>query len=778
MAQHSQIRKIAFAGDYVPRQCGIATFTHDLCEAIAAQYADADCFVVAVKDTPEPQAFPREVRFEIEEQDLEGYFRAADFVNFSNADVICLQHEYGIFGGPAGGHILALLRHLRVPIITTLHTVLREPNHDQYRVLKQIAELSARLVVMSERGKDFLKEIYGVPERKIDLIPHGIPDMPFVDPNFYKDQFGVEGKAVVLTFGLLSPNKGIEHVLSALPEVIRTHPNFVFIVLGATHPAQVREHGERYRRKLERMAEHLGIKEHVIFYNRFVELSELRAFLGAADLYVTPYLNAAQITSGALAYAFGCGKAVISTPYWHAEELLADGRGVLVPFADSAAIAREILGLWEDEARRHAMRKKAYLLGREMTWSHVAHLYMTCFQQARHVHENGPIRLPAIRTLAEQDAELPDFRLDHLLRMTDSTGVFQHACYTIPNLTEGYCTDDNARALLLTVLLEDLGLDSPQVERAATRYAAFLNAAFDPARRRFRNFMGFDRRWTEEVGSEDCHGRALWALGACVGRSRRRAFPTWAAQMFDRALPIVMEMTAPRAWAFTLLGIHEYLQRLSGDRLANQVRETLTCRLLDLYERSATDAWHWFEPVLSYDNARLAHALILCGRACGMVRASEVGLQVLRWLMTQQRAPQGHFRPVGSNGFYHKGEDRAQFDQQAVDAHATLAACLEAYQATEDLAWLKAARLVFDWFLGRNDLGLELYDAGTGGCSDGLQEDRLNQNQGAESTLAFLLSLAELKLLERSRAAFPNFPDNGEGRPFVTAQTTGAPHAG
>jgi glycosyltransferase involved in cell wall biosynthesis len=764
------IRKLAFIGDYVPRQCGIATFTHDLREAVAGQHAHTDCSVIAVKETADACPFPPEVRFEIEEQELEGYFRAADFLNFSNADLVCLQHEYGIFGGPAGSHILALLRNLHIPVVSTLHTILREPNHDQYRVLKQVAALSARVVVMSERGKRFLKDIYGVPERKIDLIAHGIPDMPFVDPNFYKDKFGVEGKALLLTFGLLSPNKGIEHVLKALPDVIRVYPNFVYIVLGATHPNLLREQGERYRCKLERMTEELGLKDHVIFCNRFVELAELTTFLGAADIYITPYLNPAQSTSGALAYAFGCGKAVISTPYWHAEELLADGRGLLVPFADATAIARAICTLWQDEAGRHAMRKKAYLLGREMIWSHVAHLYMETFRRARCAPEDAPLRPTAIRTHGEADADLPDLHLDHLLRMTDSTGMFQHACFTIPNFAEGYCTDDNARALLLTVFLEELGLDTPEIERAATTYAAFLQAAFDPERRRFRNFMSFERRWLGEAGSEDCHGRALWALGACIARSRRRKFPCWAAQIFDRALPAVVDMGAPRAWAFTLLGIHEYLQRLGGDRLVNQVRETLTRRLLDLYERSATDAWHWFEPVLSYDNARLAHALILCGRTYGTARAREVGLQVLRWLMTQQKAPQGHFRPVGCNGFQRQGEAPAQFDQQAVDAHATLAACLEAYRATQDAGWLAEARLVFAWFLGRNDLGLEMYDPSSGGCSDGLQEDRLNQNEGAESTLAFLLALAELRLQKLSETAEP------DSNHYLAGRVTEMPH--
>jgi glycosyltransferase involved in cell wall biosynthesis len=759
MKRSSEIRKIAFIGDYLPRKCGIATFTSDLCSSVASQYPTAECFVVAVNDRAEGYEYPPEVRFEIPEQDLESYLRAADFLNFSNTDVVCLQHEYGIFGGQAGSHILALVRALRMPVVVTLHTVLRDPTPDQQRVLKQLAELSARLIVMSERGKSFLIKIYGIPEHKIDLIAHGIPDMPFVDPNFYKDQFGVEGKYVALTFGLISPNKGIEHALRAVPQVTREFPNFVYIVLGATHPVLVRDQGEKYRLSLERMAKDLGIKKHVIFYNRFVELNELKEFIGAADLYVTPYLNPAQITSGTLAYSFGCGKAVISTPYWHAEELLAEGRGILVPFGDPDAIGHEICGLLRDETRRHAMRKKAYLLGREMIWSYVAHLYMESFQHARGSRRDTPFKPLAMRTLEEQQSELPDLRLDHLWRMTDNTGMLQHACYTIPNFTEGYCTDDNARALLLAVLLEQLGFESPEVYRAAATYAAFVHAAFNPANRRFRNFMTFDRCWLEEVGSDDCHGRALWALGACVGRSKRRQFQSWAVQTFDQALPAIVETGSPRGWAFTLLGIHEYFRRLSGDRLVSQVRDTLTNRLIERYEQTATPEWPWFEDILSYDNAKLPHALILSGHASGNEKAQEIGLRSLRWLVDQQKAPQGHFRPIGSNGFYHKGQDRAQFDQQPLEAHATVSACLAACLATVNADWLKEARNAFDWFLGRNDLGQELYDASTGGCSDGLQEDRINQNQGAESTLAFLLALAELKLMESSLAAFPQITE-------------------
>lgn len=757
----NNLKKIAFLASYVPRQCGIATFTKDLCSAVMEQYHQSECFVVAVNDLEQGYDYPEEVRFEIVEQDINSYQRAADYLNFNNTDIVSLQHEFGIYGGTAGSHVLGLLRHLHMPVVTTLHTILEKPNPNQERVMKELISLSTRIVSMTERGKFFLREIYQVPDEKIDLIPHGIPDMPFVDPNFYKDQFGVEGKYVLLTFGLLSPNKGIEHVLKALPEVLSTFPNLVYIVLGATHPAVLAQQGESYRMSLERLTRDLGIKKHVVFYNRFVTLDELKEFIGAADIYITPYLNQAQITSGTLSYSFGCGKAVISTPYWHAQELLADDRGVLVPFADSGAIAKEVMALLTDEPRRHAMRKKAYMLGREMTWSNAAHLYMKAFQKARSGRPMQITRSYAVKTLDEQRRQLPLIRLDHLARLSDSTGMFQHARFSIPNFDDGYCTDDNARALLLTVLLEELGLRTAQLQSLTKSYAAFLTHAFDPGKKRFRNFMAFDRRWLEEAGSEDSHARALWALGACVGRSKQPDLQMWAMQLFEEALPVIMDFTSPRAWAFTLMGIHEYLRRLSGDRLANQIRDVLTQRLIELYEKTASADWQWFEDILSYDNAKLCHALILSGKWMPNEEALKIGLRSLRWLIEVQTAEAGHFRPIGSEGWYPRGGVRAQFDQQPIIAHATMSACLEAYRATEDIFWLDKARLTFEWFLGRNDLGQALYDPNTGGCFDGLQVDRLNQNQGAESTLAWLLSLAEMHAMEQSLNAFdqPMEPD-------------------
>lgn len=707
-----------------------------------------------MNDIPGGYDYPEVVRFEVEEQDLSSYLRAADFLNISNVDMVCLQHEFGIFGGPAGGHILAFLRELRMPVVTTLHTVLLEPGVDQRRVMQQLISLSTRVVVMAERGRQMLQDVYQAPATKIDLIAHGIPDVGFVDPTYFKDQFGVEGKIVLLTFGLLSPNKGIEYVLNALPEILKEFPDVVYIVLGATHPNELREHGEAYRVSLEMLAKKNRIEKNVIFYNQFVDLENLKEFIGAADLYVTPYLNEAQITSGTLAYTFGAGKAVVSTPYWHAAELLADDRGVLLPFRDAAAIAREVAGLLRDDTRRHAIRKNAYRIGREMVWSNVAQLYMRTFECSRLETTARSRKSLAQKTLDQTPRELPELKLNHLLRMTDSTGVFQHAIFSVPNFAEGYCTDDNARAFVLAVLMGELKDDAERAGTLATTSAAFLHYAFSSKTKRFHNLMSFERCWLDERGSEDCHGRALWALGIGVGRSPIRSFQMMAGQLFEKALPALTEFSSPRAWAFGLIGIHEYLRRLRGDSLVNQTRETLTGRLMGLFDAVAQKDWPWFEEELSYDNAKLAHALILSGRATGQQAVFERGLTALRWLTEVQMSEKGHFRPIGSNGFYRRDGPRAHFDQQPIEAQATVSACLEAYSATSDIWWYEQAQRAFDWFIGWNDLGLELYSPDSGACSDGLHVDRINGNQGAESTLAFLLSLAEMRLAQNMVTSF------------------------
>jgi glycosyltransferase involved in cell wall biosynthesis len=749
--------RIAVIGNYLPRHCGIATFTTDLCEAISAEYGTARVLALPVNDTAQGYDYPARVRWSLTQDDVASYREAAEFLNFHNIDMVCLQHEYGIFGGPAGSHILHLLRSLKMPVVTTLHTVLREPDPDQLRVMEEIAELSDRLIVMSQLSSQFLQEIFKVPGSKIDMVPHGVPDLPFLDPNFYKDRFGVEGKAVLLTFGLLSPNKGIENVIQAMPQILSKHENVVYLVAGATHPHVLRREGDQYRASLQALAKEVGVESKVIFHDRFASPEEMAEFIGAADIYITPYRHEAQVVSGTLAYALGAGKAIISTPYWHAIELLDDRRGALVPFQNPDAIAQKTIELLTTPALRHAMRKRAYLYARDMVWKKAAQGYMESFARVRSDRMETPRVQFSARAAEKFLHQQPELKLDHVNALTDDTGMLQHAIFTIPNRAEGYTTDDNARALIFTVHLEQPGGQatrmSGETETAnpdwAFRYLAFLEYAFNPAKKRFRNFLGYDRHWTEEQGSEDSHGRALWALGTVMGQSVNQGLRGAAGRLFEYSLPAVVEFRSPRACAYAVLGIQEYLQSYPGDRDAQRVRFALAQRLLDMYESIQRPNWKWFEDVVAYGNARLPQAMLLVGSACGNERMLSAGLESLKWLMEMQRCPtNGHFVPIGSQGFYRQGGERARFDQQPVEAAGAVSACLQAFHVSEDDGWRNAAWSAFNWFLGDNDLQLPLYDSETGGCRDGLHPDRANQNQGAESTLSFLMALLEMRSLQ------------------------------
>lgn len=739
------IKKVAFVGNYLPRQCGIATFTTDLCESFAAMNPDVQCFAIPITDIEEGYHYPERVRFEIKEQDIDTYKAAADFLNLNDVDIVCLQHEYGIFGGMAGGYVLSLLRNQKMPLITTLHTILKNPNVQQRRVMDELLAISDYVVVMSQKGAEILSSIYKTPQDKVRLIPHGIPDAPFIDPSFYKDQYGVEGKIVLLTFGLLAPKKGIEVVLRSLPNVIRNCPNVVYLVAGVTHPNLLRHEGEKYRLSLQRLADELGIKGHLIFHNKFVSIEELKELIALADIYITPYLDESQITSGTLAYSFGSGNAVISTPFWHAQELLADGKGILVPFGDSDSITQAITRLIRNEVERHSMRKNAYMLGREMTWNKVAKQYGNLFEESRQKRPFVMQKKISMRSLNEQPPILPDIKLDHFLRMTDSLGIFQHALHNVPNFAEGYCTDDNSRALILTVLLENLGtINSLRLYDLASRFLGFVRYAWDGKAARFRNFLTFQRTWADENFSEDNHARAVWALGTCIGRSRNEGFTQMAAEIFEQALIPVSSFSSPRAWAFALIGAYEYQQRFPGDRSARNSLEVLSTMLMRLYDENSSAEWKWFEPVLSYDNATIPHALIVSGRRLTNEKMLKSGIDSLNWLTTVQTSSRGHFQPVGTDKKFERGSSKPVFDQQPIEAYSTISACLEAYLTTKDNHWYNEAEKAFHWFLGANDLGIPLYEPANGGCYDGLHVDRVNRNQGAESTIAFLLSLYEM----------------------------------
>ena len=696
--------------------------------------------------------YPPAVRIQVHDDMIESYAEAAEFLNTSRFDVVSLQHEYGIFGGEAGKNIIELLSRLEMPIVTTLHTVLSQPAPIQRDVMRRVIDLSSKIVVMSEKGYELLRSVHDVPSRMIDVIPHGIPDFPFLEPDHAKAKLGFDGKTVILTFGLLSPSKGIETVIDAMPEIVKSCPNAVYLILGATHPNLLRHQGEAYRDRLAARAEKLGIAKHVIFINQFVDQATLLDFISMCDVYVTPYLHEAQMTSGTLAYSFGLGKAVVSTPYWHAKELLCDGRGILVPFGDTKAIGSEIAGLLRNDVCRNAMRKRAYASSRSMTWMETAKRYVAVFETACEQvrsDRSHPIDLSVPRIMA---THIPEVRVGHFLSLCDSTGMLQHATYSVPDRVHGYCIDDNARALLFSTALSNAG-EARLSDTITARFAAFIQHAWNPDTRRFRNFMSYDRRWLEESGSEDSHGRTLWALAECArgdtDPSRRR----WAAALFKTALPVAEEFSSPRAWAFALLGLNVYCTLAGGDILANRLRRILADRLMSLFSAIEGKDWVWFEDLLSYDNARLPQALIQIGLTTYTQSYVEVGLRSLRWLMSVQTTSSGYFRPVGNKSFGKVRQKPEAFDQQAVEAAATISACLAAWRADDAAEWPTAAMRAFGWFLGENDLRTTLIDPDTGSCSDGLDPDRPNENKGAESTLSYLLGHVEIRQFKQAIAS-------------------------
>lgn len=737
-------RGIALIGNSLPRRCGIATFTTDLRQAIADACPLGAPLIVAMTDQGRTYDYPAAVRFQIQEDRIDDYKKAGAFLNGSGVDVVSLQHEFGIFGGEAGDHIMALLDRLDMPVVTTLHTVLSEPTMPQRAALDRVIDASSRLIVMAEKARTLLRAVHGVPADKIDVIPHGIPDVPFTEPDAAKVRLGFGGRPVILTFGLLSPNKGIEVMIDAMPAILRRCPNAIYVVLGATHPNLVRRHGEAYRDSLVARVGELGIQDHVVFLDQFVDQATLLGFIAMCDVYVTPYLNEAQMTSGTLAYSFGMGKAVVSTPYWHARELLAGGRGILVPFGDATAIAGAIAGLLTDDARRQAMRVRAYAGSRAMTWQRTAERYMAAFEAAPRGHGLRLVARSRLRLPAFQGAAPPAMQVGHMLSMCDDTGLFQHAIHSVPDRLHGYCVDDNARALLLACTLNRPG-EQPLSQVLTTRFAAFVQHAWNPDTRRFRNFMSFDRRWLEDRGSEDSHARTLWALGECARRDADPSRRNWAAWLFTEALPPALAFGSPRSWAFTLLGLDAYCAVRPDDAIAAASRPRLAAMLIALLSAVETADWIWFEEGLSYDNARLPQALIVTGAATGAPAMIDAGLRALRWLMARQTSPSGQFRPVGTDGFSDIRTPPQAFDQQPLEATATIAACLAAWRADGDPQWRTDALSAFAWFLGANDLSVSLVDLETGSCRDGLHPDRANENRGGESVLSYLLGLADVR---------------------------------
>ncbi|HWK35033.1 glycosyltransferase family 4 protein [Sphingomonas sp.] len=730
-------------GNYLPRKCGIATYTTDTFHALRSRFPDLQVDVYAMDDHPGHYSYPPQVTGAIAQNDRAAYLDAARAIEASGAQALWVQHEYGIYGGAAGDYILALVNRVTMPVIVTLHTVLEKPSADERRVLEALLRRASRVIVMAERGREILTRVYGANPRAVVTIPHGVPDRPLVDAVTMKPRFGWDGHAVILTFGLLAPNKGIETMIEAMPAVVAANPNARYVVLGATHPNLVAHEGEAYRDRLKALAAERGVADHVSFIDAFVEHDELIDYLQAADVYATPYSNPAQITSGTLSYAVGVGKAVVSTPYVHASEILADDHGVLVDFGDSAAFAREINALLGSEEHRSAVSRRAYARGRTMIWPRLAEtaigeIAAMVAAQPRRIVGKAPLR-PLTPDIAAVE------------RMSDATGMLQHSIYSIPDRRHGYCIDDNARALMLMNRIDPL--DAATRDKWTSVYASFIQFAWNPEARRFRNFMNFDRTWCEDAGSEDSNGRTLWALGATAATARLQKHRDWAAMMFDTTASLALELGSPRAHAFAMLGAAAMLDAHPDHALARTILSRFAAELTALLDEARRPEWQWFEIVLAYDNARLPEALIRAGMTLKRDDFIATGIETLRWIVQRQTSAEGRFRAVGTDSFGRPYADPLPFDQQPLEAQATIDACATAFDATGDHLWVEEAERAYRWYLGVNDLGLPLATASDGGCFDGLQPDGLNRNQGAESILALQLASCAISALGKRAAA-------------------------
>ncbi|GAA4307862.1 glycosyltransferase family 4 protein [Compostibacter hankyongensis] len=754
--------KIAYIASFPPRECGIATFTQNLVRAIGL-HVQADtpqdtATIIAMNDPGSNYAYPHGVGFVIRQEIREDYYRAADFINTSGAGICVLEHEFGIFGGESGVYILSLLSRLKIPFVVTFHTVLKSPSFLQKMVIREIAKRASGVVIMSRKAVTFLDNIYEVPAEKIHLIEHGVPDMrPQELPEGEDLLQPYKGRRILFTFGLLNRNKGVETVIRALPEIVDRHPEVVYLVLGNTHPGVVRSSGEEYREYLKQLIAELGMEKHVFFINRFVTEAQLAYYLSSIDIYITPYLNEAQITSGTLSYAVGAGAAVLSTPYWHATELLADGRGMLFNFKDHRQLAAEVNMLLDTPSRLEGLQKKALEYGKKLGWSRIGKQYLQLFRHILEEQMLSPVgeETPLLAEGAFKEG-LPPFSLAHVLRLTDDTGILQHAKFGIPNLKEGYCLDDNARALILA-LMAFRHHKSHEALKLLPVYLGFVHY-MQRDDGLFRNFLLFNREYTEEIGSEDAFGRAVWALGYLIRYAPNSAYREFGLEIFRRTIPHFSNLQHLRGISNTIIGISHYLASFPTDEGMIGHLSRLAGKLMNAYHAHAADGWQWFEDRMIYDNGILPLALLHAYEITADAAMKQTALATLHFL-EKICFRNGCFAPVGNNGWYLRGGDIPLFDQQAIETMAMVLLYERAYQTTGKTAYLGKMYDCHAWFLGENELHIPLYDHETHGCCDGLQEQGINRNQGAESTLAYWISGLTVR----------NALESGTGQPYHSA---------
>lgn len=738
------MNKIALIGNYPPRKCGIATFTKDLNDGM--KESSVNTSVVAMNDGLNRYAYPDDVVLEVEQNVIASYINAAEYLNSNNFDAVILQHEFGIFGGTDGIHILQLLKRLRMPVVTTLHTIVDDPTANQRHVINELARLSQKLISISQKGVDLLSNVYSIPESKCVHIHHGVHDVGNDDVTGLKQKLGVQDKKVLLTFGLLSRNKSIEVVINALPEIVKKHPDVVYIVLGATHPHVLKHEGEDYRHSLFRLVNKLNLEKNVLFVNRFVSNEELFSYLKMCDIYVIPYLGKKQISSGTLIYTMGAAKPIISTPFWYAEEMLADNRGMLFDFKDSHQLSSHINELLDDEAKRSTIAQNAFNLAKQCYWPEIGKQYYTLLDKMIQEAE-GPSTEEDEETI-DTKYVIPPIKLDHLHALTDYTGILQHARFNVPDRNHGYCTDDNARALILTVMLQNEVQDVDEVNRLSSIYLSFLDYAYNPANERFRNFMNYERQWLEKEGSQDSIGRSIWALGYTSAYTNVCNFHHHSNHLFKRSLHAATHLTHPRSIAYALLGLTHHA-KVHNEPEVIQLLKDLSSKLYSFFDNTIENEWPWFEPKVSYGNSRVPHAMILAGTHLQDKEMQQRGIKILDWLIEKQFTD-GIFSPIGNDGWL-TPEGKARFDQQPLEAHGMIDACLQAEEITNDGRYGEYAIRAFHWFTGENDCSQPLYDFATGGCRDGLHPEGVNLNQGAESTLSWLMSLLDISFYLREK---------------------------
>lgn len=725
------LKRVVLVGNYPPRRCGIATFTADVRNSIVQASPLTSVDVIAIDDG-DAYDYGSDVITTIRQDYRKDYIDVAQLLNEEGVDVVCLQHEFGIYGGIAGDYILDFLNTLKAPVVTTLHTILKCPLPDQRRVLGAVLRRSTHTIVMANIGRDILvNNLNADPDRTV-VIPHGAPDKPFAAGTDDKQMLGLGGRDVLLTFGLLSPSKGLESVIRALPSIKARHHNVLYVIAGATHPNLVRREGQAYRDHLKELANELGVASHVHFINTFLNTDELLNYVAAADVYLTPYLNEEQVSSGTLAFAIAMGKPVVSTPYWHAVELLSDNVGIIVDFNDSDSIALTVSNLLSNRDELHAYRERAYERGRETTWSQIGKLYLEVLGKSVHMASK-------VHGSISADVGILKPNIKALAMMTDDVGLYQHANRMIPDRAQGYCLDDNARALLLIQKLRSLGIQHDSLGKFELTYASYINHAWNPAMRRFRNFMGFDRHWRDTVGSDDSNGRTIWCLGEVANYTDNEYLRSWAIETAHRALQTPLS-NSPRANAFLVLGAKGLVAADPHNRVFQEELETNARRLFDMLQYEKKPAWLWFEPYLAYENARLPHALIEAGIHLSYRTMIAAGLESLEWLVSMQTSREGYFCPVGTESFGVSYTTPSPFDQQPLEASSTVDACLSALRATNDPKWIDEMHRAYAWFFGSNILGEQMILEESGSCFDGICREGVNYNQGAESILSLQLS--------------------------------------